>query len=412
MLEQGPQKVRRRRQTLEEKAQNTRRGVTLLEGMKLQASERMARWEQVPQKIREELYKFHIGMGHVAHSGMMRMLKRAGAHPDILRLVPLMPCATCQDSLHRRYPRAVRRPHGNYVFNQTLGLDVFYVHDSARQTFKCLNIVCLQTQFQVVAVLEPGTGPPRAALILEQFGIVWCSWAGYPVSVQADLGKEFLGMFRTVLNSFGVELKQTPLEAPWQQGLVEKLGGVWKEVFNQVCVDCQLQGLLDVRLASGMVSRARNEASRVGGYSPAEWVLGSHGPRLPGDLLNDEEEWKLEVHKAALDPQSAMARNLSIRESARIACMKLDNDSRIRRAILRNQRAVDPSLLVEGLPVYYHKQQVSGPEQTTNWHGLARIIGFEGESKQRVWLRRAGTTVLVSAQQIRHALPEEIECFD
>eukprot|EP00971_Amphidinium_carterae_P316079 6282655-Amphidinium_carterae.1 len=108
---------------------------------------------------------------------MMRMLKRAGAHPDVLRLVPLMPCPTCQDSLHRRFPRAVRRPHGEYTFNQSVGMDVFYVHDCARQTFKCLNIVCLQSQFQVVSVLEAGHGPPSASTVIEHFSLVWTSWA-------------------------------------------------------------------------------------------------------------------------------------------------------------------------------------------------------------------------------------------
>eukprot|EP00971_Amphidinium_carterae_P180226 3574793-Amphidinium_carterae.1 len=353
--------------------------------MKLQAGERIAKWEKVPVRIREELYRFHIGMGQITHAAMMRMLKRAGSHPDIIRLVPLMPCAVCQDSLHRRFPRAVRRPHGDYVFNQTVGMDVFYVQDTVRQTSKCLNIVCLQTQFQVVSILEPGIGPPASASVVDHFTTTWCSWAGYPDSIQADLGKEF--------------------HAPWQQGLVEKLGGVWKEIFVKVCLDCQIQGLLDVRLASGIVTRARNEASRVGGYSLAAWVLGSHGPRVPGSLLDDQEEMKLEVHEAALDLKSAMARNLEIRQSARIACIRLDNDSRIRRTILRNQRT-------KGCQCTTTNNNWAKSKLHTGMHGLARIIGFEGLSRQRVWLRHSGTTVLVSAQQIRHALPEEIECFD
>eukprot|EP00971_Amphidinium_carterae_P191290 3795857-Amphidinium_carterae.1 len=41
-------KIRRRRATQEEKDAHQRKGVTLLEGMKLQAGERIAKWEKVP----------------------------------------------------------------------------------------------------------------------------------------------------------------------------------------------------------------------------------------------------------------------------------------------------------------------------------------------------------------------------
>eukprot|EP00971_Amphidinium_carterae_P221926 4405838-Amphidinium_carterae.2 len=357
---------------------------SVAEAMKLQSTERIAQWERVPVRILEKLYRFHIGMGHISlkfsHSAMMRMLKRAGAHPDILRL-------------------GSKTSSWRLRLQSTVGLDVFYVQDGMRQTFKCLNIACLQTQFQFVSVLEAGTGPSNSALVIEHFGTVWCSWAGYPHSIQADLGKEFMGSFHTV----NLKDKANPLGGSVAARSSRAFG--WF-----------LQGLAEVRLAAGIISRARNDSARIGGYALAQWLLCSHGPRLPGSLMDDEEALKLEVHEAALDPQSSMARNLAIRESARIACIRLDNDSRIRRAILRNQQTVDPSLLVEGLAVYYHKQQL-GHEQTSycqliGMDLLARIIGFEGQSKQRVWLRQAGTTVVVSAQQIRHALPEEIECFD
>ena len=62
-----------------------------------------------------------------------------------------------------------------------------------------------------------------------------------------------------------------------------------------------------------------------------------------------------------------------------------------------------------GSPMYFRREQTRG---VVKWHGLARVIRFEGQSKQRIWLRHGATTVLVSAQQVRLATPEEVEAFD
>ena len=56
--------------------------------------------------------------------------------------------------------------------------------------------------------------------------------------------------------------------------------------------------------------------------------------RIPGSLMLEQDQERLDLIEAAEDPQSAMAKNLSIREAARVAQVRLDTDNRVRRALL------------------------------------------------------------------------------
>ena len=62
--------------------------------------------------------------------------------------------------------------------------------------------------------------------------------------------------------------------------------------------------------------------------------LGKQQMRLPGSLLLEPEAERIEVLEAAEDPNSAMARSLGVQEAARVAQVRMDTDSRVRRALL------------------------------------------------------------------------------
>eukprot|EP00971_Amphidinium_carterae_P225127 4465723-Amphidinium_carterae.1 len=108
---------------------------------------------------------------------------------------------------------------------------------------------------------------------------------------------------------------------------------------SKVVVDGHVVGETAMELAGTITSQVRNETVRLHGYSPAQWVLGHRGIRIPGSLLSDEEASRLEVLQAADEPHSAVAQQMAARSAAREAFIKLDADSRIRRAVLRLARA-------------------------------------------------------------------------
>ena len=73
------------------------------------------------------------------------------------------------------------------------------------------------------------------------------------------------------------------------------------------------QGDLDAIRVTSILSQTKNDLYRHDGFSPAQWVLGARGVRIPGSLVQPEEAQRLEVQEAAEDAGSAMARSLAVR---------------------------------------------------------------------------------------------------
>ena len=182
-----------------------------------------------------------------------------------------------------------------------------------------------------------------------------------------------------------------PLEAPWKNGKVETAGGV--------CL-VELNGIQDVTAA------------------PNQWVLGTQQIRLPGSLLLEPEAERLEVLEAAEDPNSAMARSLGIREAARVAQVRMDTDSRVRRALLPQSTPTRGPFPVGSCVYFYRQQAPPGTGRVYKWHGPARVIGLELRNQRRLedqdlpteggqphscWLRHGNSVVLVTGEQLRFA---------
>ena len=151
-------------------------------------------------------------------------------------------------------------------------------------------------------------------------------------------------------------------------------------------------------------------------------LLGLPEVRIPGSLRADEDDDQLAMLEQAQDPTSAMAKNMSIRENARIAQIKLDTDSRIRRALLRQSTPTRGPLPV-GSYVYFLRQQAGADERGYKWYGPSRIIGVElrnphrsedqdpptdGGQPHAYWLRCGPSVVLVTGEQLRYASEDEL----
>ena len=122
-----------------------------------------------------------------------------------------------------------------------------------------------------------------------------------------------------------------------------------------------------------------------------------------------------------------MAKNLAIREAARVAQIRLDTGSRVRRALLRKSTPVRGPYPI-GSYVYFYRRQVPRQVQEAdsrnyNWYGPARVIGVELRSPRRLqdpesttsgaaphsyWLRYGPSVVLASGEQLRFASEDEL----
>ena len=79
----------------------------------------------------------------------------------------------------------------------------------------------------------------------------------------------------------------------------------------------------------------KNNTSRVGGFSPSQWVLGK-APRLDPSPLSDERFAELGVIEAQLNPESIFALQHFARQEAQEAFVYLDCSKRVQRAMTKN----------------------------------------------------------------------------
>eukprot|EP00959_Pyramimonas_sp_CCMP1952_P001377 28121-Pyramimonas_sp.AAC.1 len=108
-----------------------------------------------------------------------------------------------------------------------------------------------------------------------------------------DRGLRNRGMFLQWVKSRGIDLRDAGVEPPEQIGRDERRGGLWKNTLKVVHYK-NITGLDEVISTASEVDNAKNEMSRVGGFAPAQWVLGKM-PRLPGGQFDDEEAFGLGV---------------------------------------------------------------------------------------------------------------------
>ena len=166
---------------------------------------RREEWKRVPDDLKKEPVRLHTNLGHPSQAGLLRLLRRAGARPDVLKAASLVRCDVCGSVARAKHPRPARI-HDVYDFNGRVLLDTLCIKDANGLTHSMLNIVCDGTTYQVVWPLLQSTGVPPAELVRKTFCTVWSSWAGFPQQVFVDRGKEFLEYVCEWLRGHGVEV--------------------------------------------------------------------------------------------------------------------------------------------------------------------------------------------------------------
>ena len=224
----------------------------------------------------------------------------------------------------------------------------------------------------------------------------WCAWAGKPKRIVLDRGLHNRGVFLQLVKSQGIDLRDAGVESPEQIGRTERHGGLWKNVFKKVVHDKNVIGLDEVMTTAVEVDSTKNEMSRVGGFSPSQWVLGRL-PRVPGSQFDDEEAYDLGVlANVAEDGSDEFSRQSVIRATARKAFAEHDVGSRTARAVLRKAAPLAGEYQV-GDVVCFRKRPTDG-EVTAKWSTGSRIVGFDGKN---AWVITEGVPVCVAVDRLR-----------
>ena len=125
------------------------------------------------------------------------------------------------------------------------------------------------------------------------------------------------------------------MEAPYQLGKVERHGDIWKKVAGRVVQNKSVQGFAAMRRLAGEVNATINEMSRVGGFSPAQWVMGRTPRYSAGEQGSDETAGQFSSIQEKVDPTTIFGERIAIRHEAKKAYVLADSSEKVAKAILR-----------------------------------------------------------------------------
>ena len=84
------------------------------------------------------------------------------------------------------------------------------------------------------------------------------------------MGCEFEGELGEFVEAHGIRQYFTASETVWQNGLVERNGGLWKAAARKAIKDVGARGFVEMRRLASMVNWAKNARINSSGYSPAQ----------------------------------------------------------------------------------------------------------------------------------------------
>ena len=174
--------------------------------------------------------------------------------------------------------------------------------------------------------------------------------------------------------TFGIRVMTTAAEAPFSNGLCERLNSVLGRNVKKIMEDSGCS----VEEALAWAVSARNCLSNFTGFSPNQLVFGKNPclPNVMGDDLPALEETGI----------GTVSRNLSAIHSARSEFLKLESSEKIRRALRHNVRATETQFLQLGDHVFYKR------DSSDKWHGPAVVVGVDGK---QVFVKHAGAYIRV-----------------
>jgi len=138
------------------------------------------------------------------------------------------------------------------------------IYDQTQYVF--LNILDYATTFNV-GVLVSAQSVGKA---LQEY---WFRWAGAPEFLVFDKGTEYQGVFRNIVDKYGLFTKVIPNEASWQHGMTERHRGVLVDIVDSVVSAWHLKGPEDMSEALIHSSAAKNRRPGRTGFSPRAMVL-------------------------------------------------------------------------------------------------------------------------------------------
>ena len=256
-------------------------------------------------------------------------------------------------------------------FNDTLGLDLFFCHDTNDGKHGFLSVVDYGTTFHLAVRVDGQSAEDIEA----KFNEMWLLPFGPPKAVVIDLEGGLQSALGRVCDWHGIGVRSVATQSHWQAGVVERQQAWWKHVWEKVSYQLSITED-EVDLAVPIINSAKNDLRRRCGYSPSQWVFG-RTPRVPEDLQDPDGGshvlWDVS-EDAKYQRQSAM------RAAARVAFHESQTEGRLRKALLQRTRVASRPLEIGESVHFWHKEQEKRLLVWTSGHrreGRGQLLGVK-----------------------------------
>ena len=256
---------------------------------------------------KRDVLRCHVNLGHPHAKEFARLLRAAGSRQDVIQYVLReFECPGCvrEKRPPTRLPAATPR---TYDFNVIVGVDLLFVHGlNSKADHPILNITCLGTLYSTFGLVDPLAR--TAVKTWEGFTRLWLRTFGAPQYLMFDEGREFTGSaFQEGMERHGIIPLEVSRQAPFSNGIVERRGGLFKEVYYRTKELMPPKNLPELEALIFEVSWALQTLVNRSGFSPAQRVLGRQ-PTLALDTLADQREYHLSTRARLARPRQEIAK--------------------------------------------------------------------------------------------------------
>ena len=363
----------------------------------------------VSEEDKRKIRRLHANLGHPSLPSFLRFLRAGRIREEIQSWVRhSFVCPTCQAQKTPKAPRPAVVPKC-YSPGVVVGIDVFYIPDHTNtRSIPILSMVDLGTNYQMVEMVE-NKEPDR---LRGTFWKVWARTFGLPQYVTVDEGREFRGGFTRLCGDAGVVMFRAAARAPWQQGKVERHGGVFKMMLEKSREELPPTSQEELVQMLYACENAKNRFSNRSGYGPTQRQIGQW-PRMPSSLLSDEE---IDPALQSQNNTDAFQRLMEFRQVAMEAFAKASSREAAARALKarpRVQLSFDAGEVVYVYRVLRRQKTVHGAPRATRGPGMGRkatwvgpgyVLATEGSV---IWVNMMGELWKAAAEQVRKATTSE-----
>ncbi len=354
--------------------------------------------------IRQSVRRLHENTGHRSNRRLARALNLAGAPAEVVWAAKHHQCDICKEKRGPKARRPVSLPTPKECSDQ-VHIDLVEMYDASEAKHMVVHMTDHATRFQLAEVLPDKSTKSVVSFIKRR----WMPIFGPPKVLVADQGREFVSWeMEEFCASASILLWHAAVQAPWQNGVAEKSGGILKTIVNALVTAHSIQGHEEMQDAVGEALSAYNGDINEVGVSPSQAVIGRQ-PRQVGDVLGGSIQSRLAEHGLSETP-GPLARQLALRETAKIAITRLHFSRGLRRAELARSRS---STVIEapkpGDICYFYRMSKynsrTGPSKKKlslrRWHGPALVVALEGSSN--AFLSFKGQLTKCSLEHVRPA---------